>query len=121
VVPDCQALHILEYEIGSFQLIDDADKFPNKTVPRVVQRTVPDQREALARSTSKNDIDAATTDPCALPDFFACQADNRPGQDGAAGEIECVDGAMDRVDFNGGHEVEACLLEAQAKTASTRE
>jgi hypothetical protein len=73
----------------------------------------------LARRASKHNIDPTTANPRGLPDLVAGQTDDRPGQDGAARKIVCVDSGVDRIDLDCGHNVEARLLEAQIQAGTS--
>jgi hypothetical protein len=82
-----KTLNVLENKMRGFQFGNDADELANEAIPGVVQSPVADHGESLARCAPKHDIDPASANPRGLPDLFARQTDDRPGQDGAARKI----------------------------------
>jgi hypothetical protein len=68
----------------------------------------------LAGRTSKHDVHALTTYSCPTPDLVSGQTGNRLRQYGALRKVVFVNGTMDGVDFDGGHNVETGLFEAQS-------
>jgi hypothetical protein len=72
-----------------------------------------DHRESLARSSAKDNVHALTAYTGTPPDLGSGQSGYRPRQHDAVGKVVCVDTAMDGVDFDSGHNVEAGLLESQ--------
>jgi hypothetical protein len=71
MLPNRQTLDVLKDKIRGLEFGHNADEFTNKTVSRVIQRTVADQGEPLARSASENDIDAAAANTGAPPNLFS--------------------------------------------------
>jgi hypothetical protein len=75
----------------------------------------------LARCAADYDIDTTRTDSCDPTNFCSRQSLDRPWDDCTFGKIELVNGSMDRVDLDRGHNVEACLLETEAEPARASE
>ena len=73
-----------------------------------------DQGKALARGAAEYAIDGSITDASRPRDVGAGDVFDRTGYDGRAREVELMYSAMNRVDFNGGGNIEACLFETEA-------
>jgi hypothetical protein len=73
----------------------------------------------LARRAPENDVYLASSDSGSDPNLSACQADNGLGEHLATRKVELVRRAMNRVDFNGGNDIEAGLLKAETHSART--
>jgi hypothetical protein len=58
------------------------------------------QGKPLARRASKYNIDSPTANARTLSDLIAGQPNDRSGQNCTLRKIECVDSAMNRIDFN---------------------
>ena len=121
MLADRQAFDVLENKVRGLQLGHNSGKFADEAIPRIVKCPVADQRESLARSATKNYVNAAAANSCPPPDLISGEANNRLGKNRAAREIVFVDCAMDGIDFNGGDNVEAGLFEAQAKASGAGE
>ena len=116
-----QSFHILEYEPVRLQFFDDPDEMTHQRVARVIQSPLADQREALARRTTKNAIDGSVSYSGGNPDFRPGQTLDGAGDYSRGRKIELVDRAMNRVDLDGCHHIESCLLEAKAKASGSCE
>jgi hypothetical protein len=114
MLPNRQALNIFEDEVGGPQLGDNTDEISYETISRVIQRPMTDHRKPLAWRAPKYNFHALTPNPCLTPNLVSGQTCNRPRQHCALGKVVLVNRAMDRVDLNGGHNIKACLLEAQS-------
>jgi len=121
VLTDCQTFHILKNEGSCIKLSNDPYEIQDKPVPRIVQDPLSDQREALARRTTKNAIDGSVSYSGGNPDFRPGQTLDGAGDYSRGRKIELVDRAMNRVDLDGCHHIESCLLEAKAKASGSCE
>lgn len=122
MTPDRQTLHILEDEILGVKFGNETDEFQHEPISRIVERSMADHREALARRPAEDDIYALT-----LLQLRRCshliggKSDHAPRNDGAAREIELVHRTMNGIDFDGCTDIEAGLLKSQAHPACAGE
>lgn len=112
MVADGQALHVLEYEGARVQLGDDPHELKDEIVAGVFQGAVSDQREALTRRPAEHTVYPAIADAGRLTDIGRRERGNRLRDNRCIGEVELMNGAVDRIDLNGSSNVEAGLLEA---------
>jgi hypothetical protein len=73
---------------------------------------VSNKRETLARRATDDDVYIARSDTRASTQLFARGVHNAFANRRATGKIKFVGSAMYRVDFYGGNDIEASLLEA---------
>jgi hypothetical protein len=112
VPPDRKAFNILENKVSGLQIRDDPQKLSNQLVAWIVKRPLTDHREALAWSSSKNYVNWPSANISGSSDFCATESDDGPRHHRAMWEIIFVNCRMNRVDFNGGDNVETRLLES---------
>jgi hypothetical protein len=74
MLADSQTFHIFENEIGGFQFGDDTDEILDKTVSWIVEHSVTDQGETLARRPTEHDIDLPRAYTGSLPQLGCVQA-----------------------------------------------
>ena len=111
-----QAFDVLEDEVLWLQLDGDSHKVIDKLVARVVKSPLPNQREALTRRTANNHVDVTVANTGAPAQFFASDVDDALADGGAVGKVEFVSCGVNRVDLDGGHDVETGLLEPQTQS-----
>ena len=118
---DGQPLHVLEDECAGVQFRDEAHELADQPVARVVENAVADEGEALAGRAAEHAIDLAPADAGCFCNLCTGQALDRSGNDSGQRKVELVDRAMHRVDLGRRGDVEAGLLEAEAKAAGAGE
>ena len=116
-----QPFDVLEHEIGSVELADDAHEIADERVPRIIQRAVTNERKTLTGCTPEDDVHRSIAYAGQRPNLFARHLRNGPGNDRALREVEFVDSRVNRIDLNGRRDVKTSLLKAQAQSASTSE
>ncbi|GAB4361009.1 MAG: hypothetical protein Kow00114_15180 [Kiloniellaceae bacterium] len=109
-----QSFYVLEHKGARIQLGDDPDEVQDQLVSRVVEHAMSDKRETLARCASEDAIDRTVADSGSLPDRGTAQSFDSAGDYRGIGKVELVDGTVNRIDLDGGGDVEARLLEAEA-------
>ena len=114
-----QTFHILENEGFCIKLCDNPNEFEHEAVARVVENTLADQRKSLAWRPAENAVNGRVANLGALADFAGRQAHNRTANDRRVGEVEFMDRAMHRIDFNGSGNVKTGLFEAKRHTSGT--
>jgi hypothetical protein len=75
---------------------------------------MPNHREALAWRAAEHAIDCSRTDAEQSSHFLGCESLDRSGDYRSFGEIELVNGAMNRVDLDCAGDVKAGLFKSQA-------
>src|SRR5690606_38255282 len=83
VAADRQPLDVFEHEASGIEFGHEADKLANQQIAGIVERTVADQREPLARRASEYAIDAPIPDAGALTDVGCRYLSDRPREDSA--------------------------------------
>src|SRR5690606_26331942 len=116
-----QSFDVLEHEVARFELRNHTNEFFDQGIARVVERSLADQREPLARRPAKNDIDHAAPDSGGCANFGTAKLSDRSRNYRALGKIELVDRCMDGIDLNSRDYIETSLFEAQAEPACARE
>ena len=76
-----------------------------------------DQGKSLAGRAPENAIDGPVPDPSRLADQLGAQTLDTVRKDSSLGKIVLVNGAMHRIDLDGGGDVETGLLEAETEAS----
>jgi hypothetical protein len=84
----------------------------------VIERSIPDEAEALTWRTSDYRSDLAPSDTRMCPDVLSIDLGDASTYRRTFGEVELVNRAMDGVVLDGGTNLESCLLEAKTQSAS---
>ena len=66
---------------------------------------------------AEDTIDGSTAYRGGFPDLVAGECLNRTCEHGRLGKIELMHSTMNRIDIDGGGDVEACLFEPEAKAS----
>ena len=117
VPADREALDVLEHEGPGPQFRHQAHEVAHQPVARVVQRAMADHGETLAGGAAEHAVDGPAADRGRSPDLGRRQVVDRTRDHGGIGEVEMVNGAMNRIDIHGRDDVEPGLLEAEAQPA----
>ncbi|MFA5265451.1 MAG: hypothetical protein WC378_16655 [Opitutaceae bacterium] len=62
LIANCEPFNILEYKVVRVEFANDTDKLSDKGVARVIEHTLANHRESLARSTAEYDIYTLSAD-----------------------------------------------------------
>jgi hypothetical protein len=116
---DGKPFHVFEHEHPSFQFGNDPHEVEHELVARVVQRSVSDQGEPLARRASEHAINLSIADICDFANPAAAESLDAMRDNGCVREIVLMRRTMHRIDFDGGSDIETRLFEAQAKAPRT--
>ena len=73
-----------------------------------------DQGKALARGTAEYAINGSIADASHPRYVGTGDGFDRTGHNGREREVEFMYGAMNRINFNSGRDIEACLFETEA-------
>ena len=111
---------VFENEVGRVKFFDYTDEFANERVSRILECAMSDQGKSLARSSSENDIDTPIADIGLSSDFFSGQIGYRQREHDAFWKIIFVNGRIDRIDFDGGDDIEPGLFETEAQPSGSR-
>ena len=112
LLPDCQSLDVFEDYVRWAQLEHKPDKVMDQFVPRVVERTLADHGEPLARRSSEHYSDVFISDEGLRANLIGAEVANATANRGATREIELVSGAVNRIKFHCGHDIETRPLKA---------
>jgi len=116
-----QPLDVFEYKGPRVKFCDDTHKFKHEAVPRIFEGSVPDQGKPLTRRSAEYAIHHAATDSSSFPNVVRAQTDDGTGNDRAIRKIEFMRRTVDRINLDGGADIEAGLLEPQTESAGARE
>lgn len=118
---DSNALHILKNEVRRLKFGDDTNEIADERIPRIVQCSLPNKGEALARCAAEDYIDLAPPYASHSSDICASHGFNRLVDDRGFWEIVSVRGCMDRINFYSRHHIKAGLLESEAHASDACE
>ncbi len=110
--PKGETLDVFKDKIRGFQFNNEPNKFPNKRISRIVERSMTDQRKPLTRRSTKDQVDGTITNTL-FPNFAGPKCNDGLGNDRAAWKIEKVSCSVNRIDFDGSNNVKTGLLEAE--------
>jgi hypothetical protein len=114
MLADSKALYVFENESASFEFGDDTHEFEDEAVTRILQGPMADERETLAGRTAEHAVYLMIADACHAADKVGVYPLHREWNDCCIREIKFVNGAVYGIDLDGGGNVEAGLLEAEA-------
>src|SRR5580658_3015787 len=112
-----QAANVLEDKIRSPKFHHQTDKVMHQRVARIVQGSLADHTETLARRPAEYDVHIAVADPGIPANVAAVDIGHASADGSAVRKVELVRGAVDRVVLDGRRDIEAGLLEPQAHPA----
>lgn len=112
-LPNGQALDVLEHEIIGVELARQSHKLIDQTVSRIVERTVPNHRKALARRTTEYDVDLAIAEPGCGTNIGRADLRYVGAHHSRVRKVEFVHCAVHRIDLDRGSYVESGLLETE--------
>ena len=116
-----QTFDIFKNETACVQLRNDPDKFQDQVIARIFKCPMSNQRKTLAWRPTKNTINLAATNSCQFPDQLSTKASRSQRDNFGLREIEFVNSTMNRIDLDGGCNIEPCLLKAERHAAGTSE
>jgi len=90
-------------------------------VPRIFKNSLADEREPLARWPAHDYVDRCSAEPGLFPNVAAGQIPHAGTQHLGLGEIQLVNGGVDRVVFNSGNHIESTHFEAKRKAPGPSE
>ena len=110
---DCKSLDVLENKRSRPQFANQTDEFLHKLIAGVIKHSMSDEGKPLAWRATKNDIHRFLTKSRSRSQLLSGQPDNRPCEDHCFRKIEMMYSGMNRVNLDGGSDIEPCLLEPQ--------
>jgi hypothetical protein len=119
VLPNGETLDILEHKIRSIQLFHDSYELANERIARIIERAFSNEREALARCTTKDDVDCLVTNAGLCPNLSPRQTNDGAREHRRLGKVKFVGRSMNGIVLHSGDDVETRLFEAQAETSSS--
>src|SRR5258706_8557899 len=106
-----QSLDVLKYEVFCLELHDDSGEMSYQLVSRIVECSLADHREPLARCAAKHDVDLAVPQRGMLPNLVACKSDNAAAYRCTSWEIELMDCSVYWIELYCGGDFKSGLLE----------
>jgi hypothetical protein len=91
-----------------------------QSIARIIQRSLAYEGKALAWRTAEYDVDLSFFQTSPRPNFGARNLGRIRANRSATGEIEFMDGAMHRIYFDRGDDIETGLFESEGQPASSR-
>jgi hypothetical protein len=120
MLPDCDAFHVLKYEVIRIKLANQAHELLDERVSGVVKSTLADHGEPLAGCTAEHDIDLFFADARRVSNGCSGDVRDRPRDHSTVGKIECMYRGMDWINFDRRDNVKTGLFEPQRHAASAR-
>jgi hypothetical protein len=116
-----QAANVFEHEIVGVKVDHQAHEMIHQRIAGVVEGSLPNHAEPLARRTTKDHIYRGISDPGHATDVRSVDVRDAPTNGCAGGKIKLVNCPVDRVVLDGGGYIEARLLKSEAHPARARE
>ncbi len=116
-----QTFNVFKNETACVQLCDDPDKFQDQIVAWIFECPMTNQRKSLAWRPTENAIYLATPHISQFSDQLSTKASSSQWDDFSLRKVEFVNSTMNRIDFDGGGNIETCLLKAERHATGTGE